>query len=187
MVKVFLRSHDITYAAQLSALIQTQGVKQALALTDEQCTVRAMEQFIRTMQLEEMEGRFYSRMIMNERHEIVGVITLKNIDHTTQSCHISTWIGEQYWGQGYNFAAKEKILYTAFLNYHLSYVFAGARVENLRSRTSQRHLPYMTMRVEGEFPLEHRRLERLEQSHCVLNVVKRLDFLNWYYHQRIAS
>lgn len=187
MVKVVLKPHDIQYAAQLSSLIQSPGVKHALALQDEDCTVQAMEQFIRTMQLEEMEGRFYSRMILNEQREIVGVITLKNIDEATRSCHISTWIGEQYWGQGYNFAAKEKILYTAFLNYQLDYVFAGARVENLRSRTSQRHLPYMTTRVETQFPIEHRRLERLEQSKCVLNVVKRLDFLNWYYHQRIAS
>jgi len=187
MRKIFLQPHDISYAAQLAAMLATPSIKQALALTDEECTMQAMEQFIRVMQLEEMEGHFYSRMIFNEQGHLIGVITLKNINETTKSCHMSTWIAEPYWGKGYNSLAKEKILYIAFTHYNLQYVFVGARVENLRSRKSQRNLPYVTMRVERQFVIEHRNLERLEKTECVLNVVKRFDFLNWYYHGRIAG
>ncbi|WP_020189671.1 GNAT family N-acetyltransferase [Kurthia sp. Dielmo] len=187
MIKVFLQPHDISYAAELASMIATPSVQCALALKSEDCTPQAMIQFIRTMQLEEMEGHFYSRMIRDEQHQLIGVITLKNIDEVTKTCHMSTWIAEPYWGRGYNFLAKEQILYTAFAQYDLQYVFAGARSENLRSRKSQRKLPYMTMRVEEEFASEHRKLERLEQTPCVLNVIKRFDFLNWYNHYRIAG
>ncbi|WP_010300918.1 GNAT family N-acetyltransferase [Kurthia senegalensis] len=179
MVEVKLRSLCVQYAEVMAQHISVPAIRNALALSEEQCSVKAMIQFIRVMTIEEMEDRFYSRLILNEKDEFIGVISLKNINEVTKSCHISTWIAEEHWGKGYNQLAKIAMLEFAFHTLQLTNVFAGARIENIRSRQSQRHLPYMSLRVEKEFPNELRQLELLEQSACILNVVRKENFMLW--------
>lgn len=185
MQKVYLQKLDIFYAERMSQLISEPAVREPLGLTENETSVASMMDFIREMQLEEMMGNHVARMIMNEDFELIGVITLHNIDEEMQTSHMSTWIGKPYWGKGYNRLAKEKMFYHAFMERHLRTVFAGARVENFRSRKAQRKLPYMRCNVERIYPEELLRLERREQAYCILNAVERTDFLNWYY-QRVA-
>lgn len=185
MKKIYLQPHDIFYAEKMSQLISDPQVSESLGLSENETTIAAMLNFIREMQLEERMGNHYSRMIMNEDFELIGVISLHNIDEMHRSCHISTWLAADYWGLGYNTLAKEKILYHAFTDMKLDIIFAGARVENFRSRKAQRKLPYMTMNAHIQYPLELQRLERREQAFCILNAVKSTDFLNWHY-QKIA-
>lgn len=184
MRKIYLQPHDIFYAEQMSNLLSDPEVRGPLGLSENETSIAVMMDFIREMQLEEMMGNHYSRMIMNEDFELIGVITLHNIDQLHRCSHISTWIGSAHWGKGYNQLAKEKMLYHAFEHLHLQHIFAGARVENFRSRKAQRKLPYMTINTLN-YPQELMRLENREQAFCILNVVERKDFLNWYY-QKIA-
>lgn len=183
MKEVKLKSLCVQYAEVMAKNISVPAIRNALALSEEQCSIEAMIQFIRMMKIEEMEERFYSRLILNENDEFIGVISLKNINEMTNSCHIGTWIAQEYWGEGYNQLAKIAMLEFAFHTLQLTNVFAGARIENIRSRQSQRRLPYISLRVEQEFPNELRQLEILEQSRCILNVVRKENFILWQLSQ----
>ncbi|MBK3494979.1 GNAT family N-acetyltransferase [Viridibacillus sp. YIM B01967] len=187
MDNIKLVPHDVMYADKISSLISSKGVKDALGMDDYQTSINGVLDFIRGTQLAEREGQQYSRVIINSVLEIVGVTTLKEIDHDSKICHIGTWIAEPYWGVGYNEKAKEMILYKAFEYLKLDYVFAGARVENIRSQKAQAKLPYITLSVEEQFPEEHKKIERQEKTPCVLNVIKRADFLAWYHLQHSES
>ncbi|MEK4761231.1 GNAT family N-acetyltransferase [Viridibacillus sp. FSL E2-0187] len=180
MERIRLVPHDVMYAEKISSLISSELVKNALGMDDCQTSVNGVLNFIRGMQLAERENQQLSRVIIKDTSEIVGVTTLKDIEHEKKLCHIGTWIADPFWGLGYNEQAKEQILFIAFNQFNLEYVFAGARVENIRSQKAQAKLPYMTLSVEEEFPEELIKMERQEKTPCVLNVIKRDDFLAWY-------
>lgn len=187
MVCIRLVPHDISYAEEISELASDPAVRNALGMTNAQCSVPGTRDFIRLMQLEEKLGQQFSRVILDESNKIIGVISLKNIDEQQKSCHIGTWLGRQYWGKGYNEIAKTEMLKVAFERFHLNYVFAGARLENVRSQKAQAKLPYITLNVEQQFHYEWKKLEWLEQTPCVLNMVRKEDFLNWYYQDIAVS
>ncbi len=107
------------------------------------------------------------------------------INHDKKSCHVGTWIGHDYWGQGYNEASKLEILRIGFEELGLEWVFAGARKVNIRSQKAQAKLSFIRLGVEEEYPEEHQALETKEKQACVLNVFTRSDFLA--YRQQIAA
>lgn len=187
MVFIRLVPHDVSYAEEMSKLTSVPDVRNALGMTDVQCSVPGTRDFIRLMQLEEKLGQHFSRVILDESNELIGVISLKNIDEKQKICHIGTWLGRQYWGKGYNEIAKTEILKVAFEGFQLNYVFAGARLENTRSQKAQAKLPYITLNVEQQFQYEWKKLEWLEQAPCLLNMVRKEDFLNWYYQDIAVS
>ncbi|AOV06944.1 GNAT family N-acetyltransferase [Sporosarcina ureilytica] len=179
MGKIVLVSHELKYAKAMSALSSYSQVKDALGLSDEQTTVEGTRGFIEFILKEEKLGKQYSRCILNEKETLIGVITLKDIDPIKKTSHIGTWIGHEYWGQRYNELAKAAILAIAFNQFGLNYVFAGARADNYRSQKAQEKLPYITLRVEDEFPEELKMLEAQTGSKCVLNVFKKENYLAW--------
>lgn len=168
------------YAKSMSLLSSAPQVKEALGLTDDQTSLEGTIGFIKFIQEQEKLGKQYSRVILGETNNLIGVITLKDIDTINKTSHIGTWIGHQYWGQGYNLLAKKKILFKAFTELNLDYVFAGAKNSNIRSVKSQEKLPFMRIDVQNEFPEEHKKLELEVNSSCILNVVEKEMFLKWY-------
>lgn len=187
MVSITLVPHDISFAEEMSKMTSTPEVRSALGMTDYQCSVEGTRDFIRLMQLEEKLGQQLSRIIFNENDQLIGVITLKGIEEDQKLCHIGTWLGRPYWGKGYNEIAKMNMLRIAFEKLQLNYVFAGARLENIRSQKAQAKLPYMTLHVEHEFYGEWKKLEQQERTPCTLNVIRKEDFLNWYYQDIAVS
>ncbi|WBL16959.1 GNAT family N-acetyltransferase [Sutcliffiella sp. NC1] len=164
----------------MSALSSAPQVKDALGLTCEQTSLKGTLDFIGFILEQEILGKQYSRVILNENEDVIGVITLKDINKANKTCHIGTWIGHQYWGKGYNALAKAEILYTAFAKMGLEYVFAGAKLSNIRSQKSQAKLPYIRVGVQSEFPEEYLKLEQQVNAPCVLNVMEKDIFLEWY-------
>lgn len=184
MAKVSLVPHHKRYAKRMSQLTSAPQVKDALGLTNDQTSLEGTLKFIEFILEQERLGKQYSRAILNENDDLIGVITLKDINRIHKTCHIGTWIGYPYWGRGYNDLAKEKILYTAFTDLGLKYVFAGAKLSNVRSRKAQEKLPYFRIGVESEFPEEHKKLELQLNEPCILNVVERETFLDWKYKHK---
>ena len=166
-----LRPHDKRYAEAISALTSQPAVKNALGLADDMITIEGTMQFIWHVTTDE---RQYSRVIFDDT-TLVGVITLKDI--TTDSAHIGTWIGEPYWGQGYNAAAKALILDYAFNELGLKRVFAGAAKRNIRSLKAQEKLGYVTMDVGKQYPIDLITIEKITGEPCQLNVILRENFL----------
>ena len=179
VVQAFLVSHHLKYAKSISILTSAPQVKDTLGFSDEQISLNGTKDFITFMLEQERLGKQYSRVILNEEKDVIGVITLKDINETNRTSHIGTWIGHPYWGKGYNPLAKAEILYTAFTDLNIDYVFAGARLTNIRSQKAQEKLPYMRMGVEKEFPEEHKKLESQEKTACMLNVIEKEPFLRW--------
>ena len=71
---------------------------------------------------------------------------------------------------------QKEIFKIAFLDLQLSYVFAGAKTNNIRSLKAQEKLPYISLHVENKFPAEHVALEKEVRSSCSLHVVSREKF-----------
>ncbi|WP_408641632.1 GNAT family N-acetyltransferase [Solibacillus palustris] len=164
----------------MSSLSTAPQVKDALGLTNDQASLEGTIDFIGFILEQERLGKQYSRVILDETENLIGVITLKDIDDVNKTCHIGTWIGHQYWGKGYNELAKSEILHIAFTKLNLEYVFAGAKLINIRSQKAQEKLPYIRIGVESKFPEKHSKLESQVDSPCVLNVIEREMFLKWY-------
>ena len=180
MVSFSLVPHNKIYAKTMSSLSSAPQVKDALGLTNDQSSLEGTIEFINFIIEQERLGKQYLRVILDDAKEVIGVITLKDIDEVNKTCHIGTWIGYKYWGTKYNALAKSEILYIAFIVLNLKYVFAGAKISNIRSQKAQEKLPYMRINIQSEFPDEHKKLEAQVNSPCVLNVVEREIFLKWY-------
>lgn len=166
-----LREHDERYAEAMSALTSQPAVKEALGLPDDMVTVEGAKKFIWHVTTDE---RQYSRAIF-DGDTLIGVITLKDI--SAESAHIGTWLGEQYWGLGYNEEAKSAVLAYAFNVLELKRVFAGAAKRNIRSLKAQEKLGYVTMDVGKQYPIDLITIEKVTGEPCQLNVITRENFL----------
>lgn len=174
MKKVKLVAHEDEFCEEIFRLSSMPAVKDALGLPDG--TVEDTLRFSRRVREQERAGKTLPRVILDEHDRLIGLTDLMFIDHAKKSCHIGTWIGKEYWGQGFNEASKVAILKIAFEELGLERVFAGARVVNLRSQKAQEKLPFIRLHVEAEFPNEHEALENKEQQPCVLHVFHKEDF-----------
>ncbi|MEK6190215.1 MAG: GNAT family N-acetyltransferase [Carnobacterium alterfunditum] len=174
MKRIQLVRHREEYCEEIFRLSSALPVKEALGLPDG--TVEDTKRFIQRVMEEEKEGKTVPRVILNENSKLIGLTDLMFIDRQKKSCHIGTWIGCEYWGQGYNEDSKVAILKIAFDELGLHHVFAGARVVNVRSQKAQEKLPFIRLHVEAEFPEEHKALEKKEKQPCVLNVFCKEDF-----------
>ncbi|MFD1335827.1 GNAT family N-acetyltransferase [Oceanobacillus iheyensis] len=185
MVQIQLVSPDIKYAAALSKQSSDPNVRDTLGLTKLQSSVQGTVDFIHFVLEAERQGNQYSRIILNEIEEPVGVITLKEINEKEGTSEIGTWLGVKHWGKGYNELAKTEILYHAFEKLNLVRVFAGAKKTNIRSLKSQEKLPYIKIDVGANFPEQHTKMESDARQPCILNVIERDCFLEWYKNNMI--
>ncbi|MBO1626588.1 GNAT family N-acetyltransferase [Bacillus arachidis] len=177
MQHVTLVPLDLQYAEILFTLSGDAHVKDALGIKVD--TPEDTKVFIRFAMKEERKGKSLSRIIVNEKKEIIGITSLKHIDHQKKKSHIGSWLGYPYWGQGYNEAAKKEIFKIAFEELDLIYVFSGAKTANVRSLKAQEKLPYISLHMEEQFPKEHALLEKETKVPCVLHAVSRKSFLRW--------
>ncbi|MCQ6564357.1 MULTISPECIES: GNAT family N-acetyltransferase [Bacillus] len=177
MKQVTLLPLDLRYANVIFELSSNPHVKNALGLKVE--SVEDTKTFILFAIEEERKNHSLSRVIVNEENEIIGLTTLKHINYEKKQSHIGSWIGYPYWGKGYNEAAKKEIFKVAFLDLQLTYVFAGAKTNNIRSLKAQEKLSYISLHVEKQFPDVHAALEKEVKSPCSLHVVSRKNFSNW--------
>lgn len=177
MQRVTLLPLDFRYANAIFKLSSDPHVKNALGIKVE--TIEDTKAFLLFAIEEERQKKSLSRVIVNAENEIIGLTTLKHINYEKKQSHIGSWLGYPYWGKGYNEAAKKEIFKIAFLDLQLSYVFAGAKTNNIRSLKAQEKLPYISLHVENKFPDEHAALEKEVRSPCSLHVVSHEKFLNW--------
>ncbi|RXT08729.1 GNAT family N-acetyltransferase [Ammoniphilus sp. CFH 90114] len=168
---------NLDYAGRIFELTDHPLVHEHLAFRN--VSVDDVIKFIKMVQYEESEGKTVSRFVLNEGGEVIGATTLMEINKVEGTCKLGSWLGQSYWGKGYNQAAKDAILRIAFEDLGLRLVFVGARRANLRSQKAQEKLPYITLGVEEQFPDIHQKLEEKEKQPCVLNVVYRDRYFDY--------
>ncbi|MEG0385922.1 MAG: GNAT family N-acetyltransferase [Solibacillus sp.] len=177
MKTINLIKHNHQFANEINRLSQAPEVKSALGLPTQ--TIEDTKRFNEQVLEDEKDGKTVSRLILNEEGKLIGITTLMFIDRAKKSCHIGSWIGYEYWGQGYNLLSKIAILKIAFEELQLDVVFAGARNVNIRSQKAQQKLPFIRLNVENDFPQEHEFLEKKEKQRCVLHAFYKNDFLQF--------
>lgn len=177
MKEVTLLPLDLRYANVIFELSSNPHMKNALGIKVD--SVEDTKAFILFAIGEERKKHSLSRVIVSEENEVIGLTTLKHINYEQKHSHIGSWLGYQYWGRGYNEAAKKEIFKIAFLDLQLTYVFAGAKTTNIRSLKAQEKLPYISLHAEKQFPDVHAALEKEVKSPCVLHVVSCEKFSNW--------
>ncbi len=185
LIKVHLLPHDIGYAKRIFELVSAPQIKHVLGIKDE--SIEDTERFIQWIIEEEQMGKQISRVICDEHGELIGITTLMCIKPQQKLCHIGTWIGHEFWGQGYNQASKVEILKIAFFDLGMEYVMAGARQTNIRSQRAQQKLPYIRLNVEKQFPDELHFLETKERQLCVLHAFYKEDFIAYFSENNTLS
>lgn len=90
---------------------------------------------------EEDNGRLISRTILDEFEHPIGTINLYDIEN--KCGFLATWIGQPYFGKGYNKVAKEAFLTELFFNLDIETVLMKVRKVNNRSLHAVSKLPYV--------------------------------------------
>ncbi|AIF42533.1 GNAT family N-acetyltransferase [Virgibacillus sp. SK37] len=95
-----------------------------------------------TLEAEE-NGELISRTITDENYHPIGTINLFDI----QNNHgfLATWIGQPYFGKGYNKVAKEQFFDELFYVHGIEGIFMKVRKTNKRSLGAVLKLPYAAL------------------------------------------
>jgi RimJ/RimL family protein N-acetyltransferase len=91
----------------------------------------------------EDRGESISRTIVDEWGSPIGTINLYDIKE--KSGFIGTWIGEPYFGKGYNQKAKTAFFLELFNELGIETVYMRIKKENTRSQKAAEKLPYVTL------------------------------------------
>ncbi|WP_156291697.1 GNAT family N-acetyltransferase [Oceanobacillus salinisoli] len=96
----------------------------------------------KTIEAEE-EGELISRTILDEYHHPIGTINLFDIED--KHGFLATWIGQPYFGKGYNKHAKELFFDELFFSQNIEGIFMKVRRTNSRSLKAALKLPYVAL------------------------------------------
>ncbi|MBO1001490.1 GNAT family N-acetyltransferase [Pseudogracilibacillus auburnensis] len=101
------------------------------------------EFYFLTKQMMEAEnnGELISRTIVDEFEHPIGTINLYDIHE--KSGFLATWVGQPYFGKGYNKVAKQLFLEELFFTLTIETVFMKVRKNNARSLRAVSKLPYV--------------------------------------------
>ena len=92
-----------------------------------------------TIEAEE-NGELISRTILDEYYQPIGTINLFDI-HENHG-FLATWIGQPFFGKGYNKMAKELFFNELFFNLNIEGIFMKIRRSNIRSLKAILKLSY---------------------------------------------
>ncbi|MRH44653.1 GNAT family N-acetyltransferase [Aquibacillus halophilus] len=95
-----------------------------------------------TMEAEE-NGELISRTIIDEYHQPIGTINLFDIEDGKG--FLATWIGQPYFGKGYNKIAKDHFFDELFFTHEIEAVFIKIRKTNTRSMKAILKLPFVSL------------------------------------------
>ncbi|WP_047981079.1 GNAT family N-acetyltransferase [Ornithinibacillus contaminans] len=96
----------------------------------------------KTMEAEE-HGELISRTIVDEYQQPIGTINLFDIENNHG--FLATWIGQPYFGKGYNRLAKEQFFDELFFDHDIETIFMKVRKTNIRSTKAVLKLPYVAL------------------------------------------
>lgn len=136
-----LKKRDLHEVPALFELISHQDV---FPYVRQKATTSDEFYFITKQTIEaEENGELISRTILDEFENPIGTINLFDI-HEGHG-FLATWIGQPYFGKGYNKRAKELFVDEMFSHYEIEGIFMKIRKTNTRSLKAAYKLPYVTI------------------------------------------
>lgn len=173
-----LIKHDLSYIEKIMAGTKQPEIHEILGMTPEMISREGTTQFVLGM-IDDNDRTMYSRYILDDNDQFIGIITLKEINRADKIASIGTWIYPERWGEGYNRRAKDEMMHIAFMKLGLEAVLLGAKIRNKRSLRAQAKLPYITLDVADLYPDRAEEERRIMKEPLQLNVVYKEDYLRW--------
>ncbi|SHG78789.1 GNAT family N-acetyltransferase [Ornithinibacillus halophilus] len=129
-----------------------------------------------TIEAEE-RGELISRTILDEMHQPIGTINLFDIEDNHG--FLATWIGQPYFGKGYNRIAKEAFFEEIFFHTSIETIFMKVRKTNTRSLKAALKIPYVAL-GNNIYPEIYAKVNPAEEIYDLFAITKEL-YLS--YHQ----
>ncbi|UOR13342.1 GNAT family N-acetyltransferase [Halobacillus amylolyticus] len=135
-----------------------------------------------TIEAEEL-GESISRTILDEWGQPIGTINLFNIQENKG--FLATWIGQPYFGKGYNQLAKDLFFEELFFQLEIEAIFLKIRRTNVRSLKAALKIPYAN-KANNLYPEVLSWINR-EQPVYDLFVITKEQYLFHYYGEQEQS
>jgi len=127
---------------EVSVLFELQSHPSVYPYVREKAETSDAYYFITKQTIEaEANGELISRTIVDEYQQPIGTITLYDIYN--QYGFLATWIGQPYFGKGYNKIAKTLFFQEVFSQFKVQAIFMKIRKNNVRSLRAATKLPYL--------------------------------------------
>src|SRR5690606_18872510 len=107
--------------------------------------------------------------IVDEYQQPIGTINLFDIENNHG--FLATWIGQPYFGKGYNRAAKEQFFDELFFDYEIETIFMKVRKTNVRSTKAVLKLPYVAL-GNTIYPEVYQKVNQLEEIYDIFAISK---------------
>jgi len=132
-----------------------------------------------TIEAEE-NGELVSRTILDEYETPIGTINLFDI----QQGHgfLATWIGQPYFGNGYNKRAKELFFEEVFSYYEIEGIYMKIQKTNTRSLNAALKLPYAAL-ANNTHPEIYAQINVLEDIYDLF-IVSKEHYTTYYQFAR---
>lgn len=118
---------------------------------------------------EEAAGKLISRTILDEYEQPIGTINLFDIQKNYG--FLATWIGQPYFGKGYNKLAKEAFFEELFLDLGIEAVFMKIRKTNIRSLKAVSKLAY-AINANEIYPQVYQKVNETEDVYDLFVIPK---------------
>ncbi|RLL40346.1 N-acetyltransferase [Oceanobacillus piezotolerans] len=118
---------------------------------------------------EEEERKLISRTILDEYQHPIGTINLFDIEDNYG--FLATWIGQPFFGKGYNKTAKEQFFDELFYSHDIEGIFMKVRKTNTRSLKAVFKLPYAAFANET-YPEVYQRINAKEDVYDLFVITK---------------
>ncbi|WP_010097181.1 GNAT family N-acetyltransferase [Ornithinibacillus scapharcae] len=122
----------------------------------------------KTIEAEE-NGELISRTILDEYQQPIGTINLFDIEENHG--FLATWIGQPYFGKGYNRLAKEQFFDELFYTHGIETIFMKVRKTNIRSTKAVLKLPYVAL-GNTIYPEIYQKVNQSEEIYDIFAISK---------------
>lgn len=117
----------------------------------------------------ECNGELISRTILDEYEQPIGTINLYDINEN--SGFLATWVGQPFFGKGYNKIAKQQFLDELFFSLDIETVFMKVRKSNLRSLKAVSKMDYVAQ-ANLLYPEVYHAINKIEELYDLFVISK---------------
>lgn len=150
-IQVHFLPLQLQYAPYLYETLQDPEVTRYLGLSLPK--IEDTQRFIARLQQEERQGQSFARIIVNDRRQYVGFVSLFNIHPHKGIGELGLFLDKKHWGKGYPIPVHEKVLRLAFEDIGLQTIVYFTDRRNTKVRHLLSKFPMINMDQGGRYPL----------------------------------
>ncbi|HLD33813.1 MAG TPA: GNAT family N-acetyltransferase [Candidatus Nanoarchaeia archaeon] len=132
MTKIKLRKLKESDAEDMYTHVKEKEVSRWMLRIPHPYKLSDAKQFIQKVQ--ERKNEYTFGIVLQETNELVGVLTLRNIDNTHKNVELAYWLGKQFWNQGIMTEAIKQIVSFAKNKLKMHRIYATAFETNKASQ-----------------------------------------------------